>query len=36
MEKISEIIDEMHADGTLSTLSEKWYGADLTVKESSS
>ena len=36
VEKISEIIDEMHADGTLSTLSEKWYGADLTVKESSS
>ncbi|MDH5333800.1 MAG: transporter substrate-binding domain-containing protein, partial [Thermoleophilia bacterium] len=26
VEKISEIIDEMHADGTLSTLSEKWYG----------
>jgi polar amino acid transport system substrate-binding protein len=28
--KISEIVDEMHADGTLSKLSEKWYGADLT------
>ena len=30
VEKLSEIVDEMHADGTLSNLSEKWYGADLT------
>jgi polar amino acid transport system substrate-binding protein len=29
--KISEIIDAMHADGTLSALSMKWYGEDLTV-----
>jgi polar amino acid transport system substrate-binding protein len=29
--KISEIIDEMHADGTLTELSMKWYGEDLTV-----
>lgn len=28
--KLNEIIDEMHADGTLSKLSEKWYEADLT------
>lgn len=30
VEKISGIIEEMHEDGTLSELSEKWYGADLT------
>jgi polar amino acid transport system substrate-binding protein len=29
VDKISEIIDEMHEDGTLSELSEKWYGQDL-------
>ncbi len=29
--KLSEIIDEMHADGTLTALSQKWYGEDLTV-----
>ena len=28
--RVSEIIEEMHADGTLSDLSEKWYGTDLT------
>jgi polar amino acid transport system substrate-binding protein len=28
--KIAEIVEEMHADGTLSALSEKWYGVDLT------
>jgi len=28
--KIAEIVDAMHADGTLAALSEKWYGADLT------
>ena len=28
--KISEIIDEMHQDGTLTALSMKWYGEDLT------
>ncbi len=30
VDEISKIIEEMHSDGTLSTLSEKWYGADLT------
>jgi polar amino acid transport system substrate-binding protein len=28
--RLEEIINEMHADGTLSELSHKWYGADLT------
>jgi polar amino acid transport system substrate-binding protein len=28
--KISEIIDQMHQDGTLTELSMKWYGEDLT------
>lgn len=28
--KIVEIVDAMHADGTLTKLSEKWYGVDLT------
>lgn len=28
--KLAEVIQSMHADGTLSKLSEKWYGADLT------
>jgi polar amino acid transport system substrate-binding protein len=30
LDRISEIIEEMHEDGTLSELSEKWYGVDLT------
>jgi polar amino acid transport system substrate-binding protein len=31
-QKVSEIIDEMHADGTLTKMSQKWFdGADLTV-----
>jgi polar amino acid transport system substrate-binding protein len=29
--KVSSIIDRMHLDGTLSRLSMKWYGTDLTV-----
>ncbi len=29
-EEIGRIIDEMHEDGTLSELSMKWYGTDLT------
>jgi polar amino acid transport system substrate-binding protein len=33
VEEISSIIEEMHADGTLSELSEKWYGTDLTKKQ---
>lgn len=28
--RLAEIIAEMHADGTLAELSQKWYGADLT------
>ncbi len=28
--KIAEIVGAMHADGTLTALSDKWYGADLT------
>ena len=28
--KVTEIIKGMHADGTLKTFSEKWFGADLT------
>lgn len=28
--KIAEAVAAMHADGTLKTLSEKWYGVDLT------
>lgn len=34
LERVSEVIEEMHEDGTLSELSDKWYGADLTVAES--
>lgn len=30
VDRISEIIEEMHEDGTLAQLSQKWYGADLT------
>jgi polar amino acid transport system substrate-binding protein len=29
---VSEIIDQMHADGTLTDLSKKWYGVDLTTR----
>ena len=32
-QKIAEIVQQMHEDGTLSELSEKWYGADLTKVE---
>ena len=28
--KITEIVDAMHADGTLTALSQKWYGVDYT------
>ncbi len=31
-DEISRIVEEMHADGTLSELSMKWYGTDLTVE----
>jgi polar amino acid transport system substrate-binding protein len=30
VDRISEIVEEMHDDGTLAELSEKWYGLDLT------
>lgn len=30
VDRISEIIEEMHDDGTMVELSEKWYGTDLT------
>jgi polar amino acid transport system substrate-binding protein len=31
VDRISEIISEMHDDGTMVELSEKWYGTDLTI-----
>ncbi|HSW41406.1 MAG TPA: transporter substrate-binding domain-containing protein, partial [Patescibacteria group bacterium] len=31
IERVNTILDEMRADGTLRTLSEKWFGRDLTV-----
>lgn len=31
VEKVSQIVEDMHADGTLTELSMRWYGADLTV-----
>jgi polar amino acid transport system substrate-binding protein len=31
-EAVDAIVAEMHADGTLTELSEKWYGLDLTTK----
>jgi len=31
VEKVSGIIDDMHADGTLSELSNQWFGVDYTV-----
>jgi polar amino acid transport system substrate-binding protein len=31
--EVSKIIKEMHKDGTLTELSEKWYGYDLTKKQ---
>jgi polar amino acid transport system substrate-binding protein len=36
VDRISEIVDEMHDDGTLSKLSRKWYGTDLTVPQATS
>jgi polar amino acid transport system substrate-binding protein len=32
-EAVDEIVGEMHEDGTLTELSEKWYGLDLTTQE---
>ena len=34
--RLSQIVDDMHKDGTLSKLSEKWYGTDLTVASDTS
>lgn len=31
VQRVSQIIQEMHADGTLTSLSDKWYGTDLTI-----
>lgn len=31
-EKLNEILEEMHADGTLTEISLKWFGEDITVK----
>lgn len=33
VQKLSEIVSQMHQDGTLSQLSQKWYGTDLTVAQ---
>jgi polar amino acid transport system substrate-binding protein len=33
VDEVSKIIKEMHKDGTLTELSEKWYGYDLTKKQ---
>src|SRR3954452_23778202 len=32
-EAVVKIVGEMHADGTLSAMSKKWYGLDLTVAQ---
>ena len=32
LEKVSAIVEEMHTDGTLAELSNKWYGQDLATK----
>lgn len=33
--RVNAILDEMRADGTMKTLSEKWFGLDLTVEQGS-
>jgi len=35
VQAVSKIVDEMHSDGTLSDLSMKWYGTDLTTTSAS-
>jgi polar amino acid transport system substrate-binding protein len=35
VQAVSDIIDEMHADGTLTELSMKWYNTDLTTSAAS-
>lgn len=32
MAKVNEVVTAMHADGTLTKLSDKWFGTDLTTK----
>jgi polar amino acid transport system substrate-binding protein len=32
-DEVSKIIKEMHEDGTLTELSKKWYGVDLTKRQ---
>ena len=34
VEAVSQIIQDMHDDGTLTSMSMQWYGADLTVSQS--
>jgi len=29
-EKISEVLEELHADGTMTEISEDWFGIDIT------
>jgi polar amino acid transport system substrate-binding protein len=31
--KMTDIVNQMHEDGTLTQLSQKWYGSDLTQKQ---
>jgi polar amino acid transport system substrate-binding protein len=33
VDEVSKIVEEMHKDGTLTELSKKWYGYDLTEKQ---
>jgi polar amino acid transport system substrate-binding protein len=35
VQAVSKIVDDMHADGTLTSLSEQWYGVDLTTSAAS-
>jgi ABC-type amino acid transport substrate-binding protein len=35
MTKVSDIIEEMHEDGALATLSCKWFGVDYSVSDPS-
>jgi polar amino acid transport system substrate-binding protein len=32
-EAVDKIVGDMHSDGTLTAMSEKWYGSDLTTKQ---
>jgi polar amino acid transport system substrate-binding protein len=36
VDAVSKIVEDMHADGTLTSLSEKWYHTDLTTSSTSS